>query len=98
VPLEVGEVGERRGLVAQLLAVVLAEDPLAGGVGRPHRLGRVRLGDGHQGDLARVAARAPRGRGQPGAHVREVAAQGFVVAVGHDPGSLAWAGARVNRR
>ncbi len=52
-------------LVVRLLHPVLPEVPDAGGEGGAHRVGGVRLADGHEGDLARRSRRALRRPGDP---------------------------------
>ena len=72
-----GEVGERVGLLDELLRVVLAEVAEAEGVGVAHRRRGPRLGDGDEGDGGGVA---PRGEGGP---VDAVADEREVVGEGH---------------
>src|SRR5579863_5935877 len=79
-PAQVLQVGERLAFVAQLLGVVLAEIPLARGVGLLDQRERLLLGDGHQRDLRGVTTDAAARRSDPDPHLRDALGQG-----GHFP-------------
>lgn len=61
VPLEIWQIRQLAGLVAQLLRVVFAECPLAGRVALANEFRALQLGDGDQLDVRRGASSAAAG-------------------------------------